>query len=224
VRAGQRQHRAREPGEPARLALDVAEEAVARHGILLRAGLEHLDGADDRRQRRAQLVRRVRDELALGQLAPLLLGQVVDDQERPVGLGLGGDADDGVRVLLVRRHVHLRDGCPLVEQTVGELAQSEALPRLGQRVALREAAAEQPARLGVREVHDEILVDREHSLVQALEQEPQPVALRLDALEGAAQLAAHPVEVLGEHAELVSEAVAERRLEVPRARSPRRRR
>ena len=92
VRAGEREHRAGEPRQPAGLALDVAEEAVALDGILLRAGLEHLDRADDRRQRRAQLVRRVGDELALGELAPLLLGEVVDDEQRPVGLGLGRDA------------------------------------------------------------------------------------------------------------------------------------
>ena len=61
---------------------------------------------------------------------------------------------------------------------------------------------------------DEILVDREHSLVQPLEQEPQPVALGLEAAEPAAQLAAHPFEAVREQPELVAEAVAERRLEV----------
>ena len=88
------------------------------------------------------------------------------------------------------------------------------MPRLGQRVSLLHAAAEQTARLRVREVDDQVLIDREHPLVQAFEQEPQPVALRLDAAEGAAQLATHPVEVLRECAELVAEAVMERRLEV----------
>ena len=92
VRARERQQRAGEPRQPRRLALDVAEEAVALGGILLRARLEHLDRADDRRQRRAQLVRRVRDELALGELAPLLLGQVVEHDQRRVALGLGRDA------------------------------------------------------------------------------------------------------------------------------------
>ena len=53
-----------------------------------------------------------------------------------------------------------------------------------------------------------------HALVQPLEQHPQPVALALDAAEGAAQLAAHPFEVVRERAELVAEAVVERRLEV----------
>ena len=42
----------------------------------------------------------------------------------------------------------------------------------------------------------------------------QPVALALDAPERAAQLASHPVEALRERAELVAEAVAQRRLEV----------
>ena len=214
VRAGERQHRPGEPREPARLPLDVGEEAVPLGGILLRSRLQHLDGADDCRQRRAQLVRGVRDELALGELPPLLLGQVVDDEQGPVRLGLGGDADDAVRVLLVGCHVHLRDGRPFVEQPRGELAELEALPRLRQRVSLSDPAAEQSARLGVRKVDDEILVDRQHSLVQPFEEELQAVALGLDTSEGAAQLAAHPVEALREGAELVPEEVAERRLEV----------
>ncbi len=157
---------------------------------------------------------RVGDELPFRELAPLLIGQVVDDEQRPVGLGLGGDADDAVRVLLVGRDVHLRRRRLLVEESLGEVAQAECRPRLGERVALAQAAAEQPPRLGVREVDDEVLVDREDALVQALEQEPQTVALRLDATEGAPQLATHPVEVLREHAELVAEVVTQRRLEV----------
>ena len=58
-----------------------------------------------------------------------------------------------------------------LEEALRELAEAEAGPRLGQRVSLREPAAEEPPRLGVREVDDEILVDREHSLVEALEQQ-----------------------------------------------------
>jgi len=63
-------------------------------------------------------------------------------------------------------------------------------------------------------VNDEILVDREDSFVQPFEQELQAVALRLDAAERAAELAPHPVEVVGEQTELVPEAVAQRGLEV----------
>ena len=214
VGAREREHRPREARETPRLALDVGEEAVALDGILLRAGLQDLDRADDRRQRRAQLVRGVRDELALGELAPLLLGEVVDDEQRPVGVGLGRDADDAVRVVLVGRHVHVGGRRALLEERLRELAEAEAGPRLGQRVSLREPSAEQPPRLGVRVVDDEILVDREHSLVQALEQQLQSVALGLEAPERAAELAPHPVEALREQAELVAEAVVQRRLEV----------
>ena len=131
-------------------------------------------------------MRCVRDELALGQLTPLLLGQVVHDEQCPVRVGLGRNPGDAVRVLLVRRDVHLRHGRPPVEQPLRELAEREALPRLGQLVSLPHTAAEQSAGLGVREVDDEVLVDREHSLVQPLEEEPQTVALGFDAPEGAA--------------------------------------
>src|SRR5207244_4182897 len=89
-----------------------------------------------------------------------------------------------------------------------------SLPGLRQLVSLAQTAPEQPARLSVREVDDEILVDREHAFVEPLEQQPQPVALRLDAAERAAQLTAHPVEVLDQQAELVAEVVAQRSLEV----------
>ena len=70
------------------------------------------------------------------------------------------------------------------------------MPRLGQRVSDGEPAAEQPARLGVREVDDEILVDRQDSLLQPLEQEAKTIALGLEAPERAAQLPPHPVEVV----------------------------
>ena len=58
------------------------------------------------------------------------------------------------------------------------------------------------------------VVDRDDALVQPLEQRVQAVALALDVPERAAQLPPHPVEALRERAELVAEAVAQRRLEV----------
>ncbi len=124
------------------------------------------------------------------------------------------DADERERALVVGADVRLRERAVRLEQPLDELAQREALPRLRQRVALGEAAAEQPPRLGVREVHDELLVDGDDALVQPLEQHAQPVALALDAAERAAQLPAHALEVVRERAELVAEAVVERRLEV----------
>ena len=154
-------------------------------GFVLRAALQHLDRADDRRQRRAQLVRRVRDELALGELAPLLLREVVEHDQHRVALGLRRNADERERMLFVRMHVRLRERRIGLEEARREPAQREGAPRLGQWIALRDANAEHAPRLRVHEVHDEVVVDRDDALVQALEQEPQPVALAFDVPERA---------------------------------------
>ena len=98
---------ARETREPLGLALDVREKAVALGRMILCARLQHLDRADDRRQRRPKLVRRVRDELAFRKLAPLLLGQVVEHDHHRVALGLRRDADERERTLLVGPNVRL---------------------------------------------------------------------------------------------------------------------
>src|SRR5439155_23058041 len=136
------------------------------------------------------------------------------DEQRPVGIRLRWDTDDAVRVVLVGGHVHVRGRRTLLEERLRELAEPEAGPRLGERVPLRNPATEQPPRLGVRVVDDEILVDGDDSLVETLEQQLEAVALGLESSERAAQLPSHPVEAQGEQAELVAEAVAERCLEV----------
>ena len=138
------------------LALDVREEAVALDGILLRAGLQHLDRADDRRQRRAQLVRRVRDELALGELAPLLLGQVVETSSALSVSGCDGMpttpyacSSSGVTCACATRRRS-------VEEALRELAQREAratarAARRPRRAGRRAAAAPRRSRSGRRD-------------------------------------------------------------------------
>ena len=115
---GQHQQRLGQAAEALGLALDVGQEAVARLDVLLRAGLQHLDGAADGGERRAQLVGRVGHELALDPLATLALGEVRDDEQRQVGLRPGGDADEAEGALLVDPHLALlqtarpgRTGC-----------------------------------------------------------------------------------------------------------------
>ena len=85
----EREQRAPQPPEPERLPLDQREEAVALDRVVLRARLQHLERGLDRGQRRAELVRRVRDELALGALAPLALRDVGDDEDRVARPGAG---------------------------------------------------------------------------------------------------------------------------------------
>ena len=64
-----------------RLALQVGEEGVAGGDVVLCAGLEHLDGGDDRGERRAQLVRGVGEEPPLGCLAVALRRAIRHDDE-----------------------------------------------------------------------------------------------------------------------------------------------
>src|SRR5437762_764792 len=89
-------------------------------------------------------VHRIRHELALGQLAPLLLGEVVEHDQHRVAFRLCGDPDEAERALLVRAHVRLRERRVPFEEMPDELAQREAFPWFRQLVAGGEAYAEQP--------------------------------------------------------------------------------
>ncbi len=84
---------------PVRVRPDLGQEASGRGGLLERSVLERLDKPADRGERRAQLVGRVRDEVASDALHPVPLRRVVEGQHGPVrgGLGAGeGHARDGV--------------------------------------------------------------------------------------------------------------------------------
>ena len=61
------------------------EEAIACFGNVLGTALQYVHDADDGRQRRAQLVSGVLDELALALARALAFGDVVDDQDRGFG-------------------------------------------------------------------------------------------------------------------------------------------
>ena len=63
LQPGELEQRGAQSRQPVGLAGDVPEEPVPLGGDVLGPGREHLDAADDRRERRAQLVRRVGDEL-----------------------------------------------------------------------------------------------------------------------------------------------------------------
>ena len=161
-----------EPPQPGRLALDVAEEEVALGVEVLRPRLKDLDRARDRGQRRAQLVRGVRDELALASLAALALGDVDQDEDRgrlrPAGKPLQPEraivvgANDQVQLL--------RAG---IVQARGELPERRLRPGVDElHPGLR---SEQLFRRGVREHDLQVLVDREDALVQPGEQAREAV-------------------------------------------------
>ena len=80
----EQQQAAEQARQPLRLPGDVPEEPRSSVVVELYAGEEQLDRVCDRRQRRLQLVRGVGDEVALGTLAPLLGGDVGEDEHDAV--------------------------------------------------------------------------------------------------------------------------------------------
>ena len=101
ARPGEHEQRPGQPRQPARLAFDHAEELVARRRLVLGAGLQHLDGGDDRGERRAELVGGVGRELALHALVARALGLVLDDEDRVLAARRRRDAGDEERAVVV---------------------------------------------------------------------------------------------------------------------------
>jgi hypothetical protein len=129
LRARQREQRAPHACEPVALALDVADEEVALVGQLLRPRLQDLDRRRDRREGRPELVRRVRDELALGPLPSLARGDVLEAHQR-------ADARSG--------EVEDRGGGHLHEELLASGLDPDPLAERG--LPVHDGAAQGPAR------------------------------------------------------------------------------
>ena len=183
----------------------MAEEPIALDRVVLRPRLQHLDRAADRGQRRAKLVRRVRDELALGALAALALGHVGQHEHGRLDARLDRDADDAVGVLGVGGRTRLERDRAATEEADRERSQRRLAPRVGQLVARGQRVGPQdPSRRAVRVADREIAVDEHDALVQALEQVLEPMVLGGQLLERLAQPLAHAVDRHAEIAELVA--------------------
>ena len=159
-------------------------------------------------------MRRVRDELALGLPAALLLGDVGEDEHDEIGRRRG-HADERDRGAVLPPAPGLGDRGALDEQPLRDAAERQAGVRLRQRRALleRHVREQQPGVL-VRELDAQVAVDGEHALVQLLEQPLEPVALRAQLLERLAEARPHAVDRDGELADLVVQARIELAREV----------
>ena len=114
LRSGQCEQCLDEAVEPLRLAFDDLDEAVALLGVVFGARLEDVNGAPDGRQRCAEFVGCVRDELAFCAFAPLALGDVGQDEhggvEAPPQQGQTGDHEGRVGVRTDRQSGRARVG------------------------------------------------------------------------------------------------------------------
>ena len=197
-----------------RLALDVLDERVARRRVLLGAARQHLGRGQDGRQRRAQLVRRVGDEPALGLLAQLRRRVVGDHHQRGAPRRRRQRRDLDAQVAAVGGDQLALEARSARRGVVRRPGQVDAAELRRERLAGHHGALAEPVGRGVGEVHPPLVVDRDHRLLQAVDDAAQPLALLPQGVEGQRQALAHLVDARGQRADLVLHAVAHRPLEV----------
>ncbi len=140
-------------------------------GVVLGAGAQDLDRARDPRDRVAQLVRGVGDELALGDLAAKLLGAVANHGQHRLlsGQQAGGEPVD---VVADPQRVVLDDRAAL----------GAAKPR-DQRLDRAAVGGDQVVGRGVGEPHLAVGRDHHHRVRERLEDRREPVALLAQGAE-----------------------------------------
>ena len=187
-------------GDPLRVAMDRREELLRRLGIDA-AAEQRLGVARDRRDRRAQLVRGVRQELAAHGLERAHPRDVVEHDDRPrIGAG---------RRLAAARCRAARAGAHRAAE------QLELAPRPARRRARCVDERREPARQslpsptsgsrGVVDEHDlAVAIDHDHALDEAAEHDRQQVALLGQLADPRLDLAGHVHHRAREHAELAA--------------------
>ena len=201
--------------ESSRLALDVIEETVALGGVVLGAGLEHLDRAGNGGERGSQFVCRVRDELALGALAPFADGDIRHDEDDVLRAAARRDSRDRVRTPVVGLERLLDRPCAGLEEPGGQHLEYRLSPGVRQFLALVDGRAQQPARGSVGELDAQVRIDGDHAVVEASEEPLEAVALRLEPPERLAQPPPHPVDRLRQASQLVLQPWVETGVEAP---------
>ena len=206
----QGQQRLGQAADPLGVVGEAREEVLARLGVVLGAGAQHLDRARDAGDRVAQLVGGVGDELALGELAAKLLGAVADDGEH----GVLGRQLAGCRS---RR----RGRRPAGRRARPRRARRRAAARARAPRSTLPSGADQRLGGGVREPHLAVGPDDHHRVVERVEDRRQPVALRRQRAERLAQRDPHRLQRRPEVGDLVAPAGALERLVEPSLGDPR---
>jgi len=148
-------------------------------------------------------MRGVRDELALGTLAPLLDGHIREHDDGDGWCSACRKSDDRITQLCVELGPLLNGGRTRQEERAREVAQLDCLPVGELHSGLQWSADEISGRV-VGELDGQIAVHRHHAVVKPLEKDLQPVALGAELGERVAQPDPHAVHGGGEVAELVA--------------------
>ena len=209
-----------QPRHPLGVALDRAEEPLARLGRPLRVLEQRQRGGLDRRQRRAQLVRDVGHELLPQPLQPLEAGDVEEDHHDPGALVLLRRQPRGVDLVDA---VLARIGDPLVdfplaaERRVHRGEHRRAPQHLHQRPAGRvPLQAEDAAERLVDEPDLPVVVHEEQPFLHPGDDRGERAPLHFDFVDLAREGAPHPLRGPPHVADLVLPRRGDRQVELPR--------
>ncbi len=203
--------------EALRVSLDDVEEPVGGRRVLEGAGLQRLGGRPDGRDRRAQLVRGVGDEVAAKRLQPAELGHVDEDQQEPLVV-------TGQRGGLHQETSRLEAGeLDLDGGIVGSLAgaiddgvELRVPHRLDEELA--DGVGAEQERRPERRVHQDdppVAIDHDDALVHRLEDAALQIALGAELAERGREASGETVEGLAQAGELVVARKTRADFEVP---------
>ena len=184
-----------------RLVLHDLEEALARRRVLVGRAAQGLDEADQRRERRAQLVADIGDEIGAHAVDALDHGQVLerDDRGRAVGQRLGQGLDARAQDALDRRRQGELDVArgAVLERAFGGVEHRRVAQERGEAAADRRAA-EQVARREIGADHLMAAVDQHDRLGHVVEHGRLGLRARFEPARAVGDGAAEPPGGAGE--------------------------
>ena len=198
--------------------LCVSRDDVQESLALLGGGVpEGFDVAADRRQRRAQFVRHVGDEVAADLIRPPQIGDVVQDHDGTARVGcVDGRRARDERGLRIAGPGQLDAFCRRALEGQRDLLRDRGLAHdfrietaFGGRVD-----AEHPPRRVVGQLQAAMLVHHQHAFDHAREDGGQPRAIRLEAAQPSREVARHAVQQARGVTEFVLRIVGQGRCEI----------
>ena len=160
------------------------QEALARLGILARRSLQRLDEAEQRRERRAQFMAGIGDEVGAHFLDPAQRRQVVERHQHQIGPHRVGGAldrhDDGLEPAVERHALEIDDALlfALRRGAADGLDQFRHAQRKRHRLALPQRRRQRPRALVERQ-HPAVAIERDDGIGQAGDDGAQQIVAAL---------------------------------------------
>ena len=174
----------------------------ARLGVVARRAGQRLDEAGQRRERRAQLVAGIGDEVRAHAFDHQLLGELAQSDQRRGARAQPDRHDlDPERARRRSRQVQVELGRAVPLQRLVDRGEDAGIAQAGLEQLADRIVTEQPRRSGIRARDDAAVVDHQERIGQGVQQRPQP-AVRLRA--PCPLLGQRPIETVQHRRQLVA--------------------